>query len=183
MNRLNDAAEVVDRNAHLLRERSNAFAQLIDLAHFGRGELLPLLRQQADLVHPVGLELLTEIVVEEVLTADAMQVSQTHQLAFKLDETLVDLVQLLDQRFDTRIVEVQRLQVLDDVGDDLVVFLEVLRGEDLALDLPLDQTLLQLAIAHEVLANAVEDLGDAFAQLGFHRRHRHRAAVVEFVFE
>ncbi len=75
----------------------------------------------------------------------------------------------------------QRLQVLDDVGDDLIVFLEVLRRQGLAFELARDQAFLKFAVTHEILAHGVERLGDALAQFGFHRRHRHGAAIVEIV--
>ncbi len=75
---LDDAAEVVDRNAHLLRELRDVVAQRVDLADFRGDELLPLFGQRADLVEPVGLQLVAEVVVEEVLPANAMQVRKAH---------------------------------------------------------------------------------------------------------
>ena len=47
---------------------------------------------------------------------DAVALGEPHQPALVADETLVDVVELLDQRVDARLIEPQRLHL----GDDLV---------------------------------------------------------------
>ena len=63
----------------------------------------------------MGVKLGALIVGEEVLALDAITFGQAKQATFEADQPFVDVVKLLDQRIDARLVKRQRF----DVGDDL----------------------------------------------------------------
>ena len=67
------------------------------------------------------VELGALVLLEEVLAGDAVALGEAQQPALVADQALVDVVELLDQRFDAVLVERQRL----DRGDDLVLQLLV----------------------------------------------------------
>ena len=66
-------------------------------------------------VEPARVEFRALVVPEEVLARDAVALGEPHQPALVADEPLVDVVELLDQRVDARLIEPQRLNL----GDDL----------------------------------------------------------------
>src|SRR6516162_10133328 len=53
--------------------------------------------------------------------ATAVPLGEPHQAAFVADQALVDVVELLDQRVDARLIEPQRLHLADDVVLELLV--------------------------------------------------------------
>src|SRR5262249_1593857 len=79
--------------------------------------------QFRDAVEPARVELAAHVLLEEVLADDAVAFGKAHQAAFVRHEALVDVVELLDERIDARLVEPQRLHL----GDDLFLQLLYLR--------------------------------------------------------
>jgi hypothetical protein len=77
-------------------------------------ELGPAHAHGLDLLDPVRVQLGAEIGLQELAAADAVAVGQAQQAAFQADQALVDRIELLDQRLDAVVVQLQRLQVLDD---------------------------------------------------------------------
>ncbi len=115
LNGRDDTAEVINRNTDFLSRVRNLATQVFNLFGFSRHEAFPLLGLAAHILRPVRVEFVAEIGFKEITTRNAMRVSQTHQLAFKAHQTLVDGIELLNERFDTRIVEVHGFQVFDDL--------------------------------------------------------------------
>jgi hypothetical protein len=68
---------------------------------------------------------------------------EAHQLALKLNELPVDGVELLDQAFDPRIVELQLFQLFDDRGLRGFVGFRLGAGQRLALQAQIDALFLQ----------------------------------------
>ena len=62
---------------------------------------------------PVRIELRALILLEERLALDAIAFGKPQQTTFILQETLVDVVELLDQKVDAVLVERQRLDRAD----------------------------------------------------------------------
>src|SRR5947207_2919707 len=78
-------------------------------------EVLPSLGGElGDPVEPARVELRALVVLEEILARNAVALAEPHQAALEDDEALVDVVELLDQRIDARLVEPQRLHLGDD---------------------------------------------------------------------
>jgi hypothetical protein len=85
------------------------------------------------------------MILEKILARDAMALGEPHQAALVADEALVDVVKLLDQRVDARLIEPQRLHLADDVVLELLVA-ALLRGrERIVAQLVLDVLVLQAA--------------------------------------
>ena len=99
-----------------------------------------------------------------------MAVAEAQQAAFERDELLVDVVELLDQRVDTRLVEAQRLHLDDDLVLELAVLALLVRRQRGtmrgALELVLDVLLLKLAQLLVAVGDLVEDLDDLGLELG-----------------
>ena len=97
--------------------------------------------------------------------------AQPHQAALVADQALVDVVELLDQRVDARLVEAQRLHL----GDDLVLELLVLRSwaaRASRLELVVDVLVLQAAQPLVGIGDGVEGLQHLGLELGFDRGER-----------
>src|SRR5580692_9123478 len=62
-------------------------------------------RELRHAIEPERVELGAQIVLEEVLAHDAVALGEPHQAALVADQTLVDVVELLDQRVDARLVQ------------------------------------------------------------------------------
>ena len=56
-------------------------------------------------IEPERVELGAQIVLEEVFPNDAVALGKPHQAALIADKPLVDVIELLDQRIDTRLVQ------------------------------------------------------------------------------
>ena len=76
-----------------------------------------------------------------------MALGEPHQPALVADEALVDVVKLLDQRIDARLIEPQRLYFLDDVFLELLAFALLRRRQQLIAQLVVDVLVLQPARA------------------------------------
>ena len=132
-------------------------------------------------VEPARIELGALIVLEEVLARDAVAFGQPHQAALVADQALVDVVELLDQRIDARLVEPQRLHLGDDLVLELLVF-ALLRGRQRrALELELDVLVLQPAQPLVGVGDVVEGLQHLGLELGLDRGERERALHVVLV--
>src|SRR5207248_10115271 len=104
---------------------------------------------------------------------DAVAVTQTQQAALERDQLLVDVVELLDQRIDTGLVQPQRLHLDDDFVLQLLV-LALLRGRQrLALQLVGDILFLKAAQLLVFGGDLVERLDHLRLQLGLDGRKRH----------
>src|SRR3954462_3852165 len=93
-------------------------------------EILPALGPEfRDTVEPARIELRALVVAQEILARDAVAVAEAQQAAFERDQLLVDVVELLDQRIDTGLVQPQRLHLDDDFVLQLLVLALLVRRE------------------------------------------------------
>ena len=157
-------------------------AQFLDAVLVAGDEILPALGGELrDAVEPARIELGALIVLEEVLAGDAVAFGQPHQPAFVADQPLVDVVELLDQRVDARLVEPQRLDLLDDLFLELLRLALLRRRQRLVLELVLDVELLQAAQPLERVGDVVEGLQHFRLELGLDRGERHRVFQIVLV--
>src|SRR6185369_2683306 len=104
-------------------QRMDLAAQLLDTVLLFSNEVLPALaRELRNAVEPPWIELRARVVAQEILARNAVRVAQAEQAVLVRNELLVDVVELLDERIDTQLVEPQRLHL----GDDIVLQLLVL---------------------------------------------------------
>ena len=164
------------------RQRLDVGADLLDAVLVVRDEVLPALgRELRDAVEPLRVQLLALVVAQEVLARHAIAFGEPHQAALVGHEALVDVVELLDQRVDARLVEAQRLHLGDEVFLDLLV-LALLRGrERLVLQLVRDVLVLQAAQPLVLVGDLVEGLEHLRLQLGLDRGERQRILHVVVV--
>src|SRR5262249_50083487 len=121
LHRLHDAAVFDDRLAHLLRQGPDLVAQAVDLVALIGDEILPARpRETADAARPVRVELVAEMLFEEIRAVDAMRFGKAEQAAFERDETAVDAVHLIDERFDAVVVELEALHQIDGLDAQLL---------------------------------------------------------------
>ena len=119
--------------------------------------------------------------LQEVFAGDAVAFGEPHQAALVRDEALVDVVELLDQRIDARLVEPQRLHLDDDLFLQLLVFALLRRRQRVVLQAEFDVLLLQAAQPLEAVGDVVEGLDHLRLQLGLDRGERQRVLHVVFV--
>ena len=123
--------------------------------------------------------------LQKILARDAVALGEPHQAALVADEALVDVVELLDQRIDARLVEPQRLHLGDDVVLELLVA-ALLRGrERIVAQLVLDVLVLQAAQPLVGVGDVVEGLDHLGLELGLDGGERERVlhvVVVEIAF-
>src|SRR5262249_18222794 len=106
LHHLHDLAELADLEPGLAGEHLDLVAVLLDLLLVAGDEALP--APGGELRHPIEpapIELGALVVLEEILAAAAGALGEPHQAAFVADQTLVDVVELLDQRVDARLIE------------------------------------------------------------------------------
>ena len=151
-----------------------SLAHRLDGVELVGDEVLPAARAElGDAQDPLRVELRALVDLEEVHAIDAIALGQPHQPAFRGDQALVDVVELLDQGVDARLVERQGLHVGDDLVLELLV-LAVLRGRERRVLQPvLDVDVLQAAQLLVVVGDAVEGFEHLRLQLGLHGRERH----------
>ena len=156
---LHDLAEFADLEPGLAGERVDLVAVLLDPVLVFGGEAPPAFgRELRHAVEPERVELRTQIVLEEILARHAMALGEPHQAALAADEALVDVVELLDQRVDARLVQPQRFHLADDLVLQLLI-VAFLRGrERLPFELELDILILQPAQALVGVGDGVEGL-------------------------
>src|SRR5262249_21374815 len=93
----------------------------------------------------------------------------------------VDVVELLDQRVDARLIEPQRLHLADDLVPELLVA-ALLRGrERIVAQLVLDVLVLQAAQALVGIGNVGEGLDHLGLEFGFDGGKRHRVFYIVLV--
>ena len=168
------------------RERLDVGADLLDAVLVVRDEVLPAVRGKLrDAVEPLRVELFALVVLEEVLARHAIAFGEPHQAALERDEALVDVVELLDQRVDARLVQPQRLHLGDQLFLDLLV-LALLRGrERLVLQLVAMSWSCRRRSRLYSLGDLVEGLHHLRLELGLDRGERERIlhlVVVELGF-
>ena len=112
---------------------------------------------------------------------DAVAFGKPHQPAFVGHEALVDVVELLDERIDARLVEPQRLHLGDDLFLELLVFALLRRRQRGVLQAEFDVLLLQAAQALERVGDGVEGLDHLRLELGLDGGERQRILHVVFV--
>ena len=106
LHHVHDLAEFADLEPGLTRERVYLAAVLLDVVMVLAGETLPPFgRKLRHAVEPEWVELRAQIVLEEILAHDTVALGEPHQAALVADEALVDIVELLDKRVDTRLVQ------------------------------------------------------------------------------
>ncbi len=157
-------------------------AQFLDAVLVAGDEILPALGGQfRDAVEPARVELGALVVAQEILAGDAVAFGEPHQAALVADEPLVDVVELLDQRIDARLIKPQRLHLLDDVFLELLRLALLRRRQRLVLELALDVELLQAAQPLERVGDVVERLQHFGLELGLDGRKRHRVFEIVLV--
>ena len=97
------------------------------------------------------------------------------------DQPLVDVVELLDQRIDARLIEAQRLHLVDDLFLELLVLALLRRRQRLVVQLALDVLLLQAAQPLEGVGDVVEGLQHLGLELGLDGGERHRILEIVLV--
>src|SRR5690606_13484843 len=135
-----------------------------------------------DRLHPVRIKLAALVFLDEVLAAHAIGLGQAKQLALVLHQALVDVVELLDQRFDTQLVERQRLDGRDQLFLELLVRPLLARRQRAGRGKArLDLLVLQLAQLLVGGRDDVERFHHLRAQFGFHGRQRQVGLVFLFL--
>src|SRR5215467_11129233 len=106
LHHLHDLAELADLEPSLARQHLDLVAVLLDLLLVAGDEALPALGGELRYpVEPARIELGALVVLEEVLARHAVALGEPHQATFVADQALVDVVELLDQRVDARLIE------------------------------------------------------------------------------
>ena len=125
-------------------------------------------------LHPVGVQLVAAIGVDEFLAVDARLIGKLHHRRVDLHDAAVDAVKLVDQRFDTVVVQVQVVDQSHDLGADaLVFFLIGLRKGAVLVQGGRNPAVLNLAQLDVVIGNDVERFQHLRLQRGFHCGQRH----------
>ena len=106
---------------------------------------------------------------------------EPHQPPLVADEPLVDVVELLDQGVDARLIEPQRLHLDDDLFLELLVLALLRRRQRLVVQLVVDVLVLQSAQAFEGIGDGVEGLQHLGLELGLDGGERHRVLGIVLV--
>src|SRR5579883_669922 len=182
LHHVHDLAELLDLESRLARQHVDVVAQVLNAVLVLGDEILPALGGELrHAVEPARVELGAEIVLEKILAGDAVALGEPHHAALVADQALVDVVELLDEAIDARLVEAQRLHLGDDLLFQLLV-LALLRGRERgALEAELDVLLLQPAQALVLARHRVEGLQHLRLELGLDRGERERVLHVVLV--
>ena len=98
LHHVHDLAEFRNLHAGLCGEVVHQRADLLDAILFLGDEVLPALgRELRHAVEPARVKLAAHVLLEEVLADNAVAFGKPHQPAFVGHETLVDVVELLDE--------------------------------------------------------------------------------------
>src|SRR3984885_15115720 len=172
----------LDLEARLFGERMDLGAQFLDALLVARDEVLPAARRElGDAVEPARIELRADVVLQEVFARDPVAFGEPHHAPLVADEALVDVVELLDERIDARLIEAQRLHLADDLVLELLVLALLVGRERRALELELDVLVLEPAQPLVGIGDLVEGLEHLGLELGLDRRERHRALEIVLV--
>src|SRR5262245_3907645 len=181
---LDDAAVFGDLEPRFRSQRVNVGANLVDLLALVPDELGTFrVAARRHAVEPGLVEIVTEVLVDEMLARHTETVGQLHQAALVCDKTLVDRVELLDQTLDAGVVERQTLDVADDLVAQLVVATLLRAIELLAHHLHLNLLVVQLAQPLVGGGNVVEGLEHLRLELGLHGGERQGVLVLILVVE
>ncbi len=110
-----------------------------------------------------------------------MAFGEPHHAALVADEALVDVVELLDETIDARLVEAQRLHLADDLVLELLVLALLVGRQRAALELELDVLVLEPAQPLIGIGDLVEGLEHLRLELGLDRGERHRTFEIVLV--
>ena len=77
--------------------------------------------QAANALEPVHFQFFALIFLQEFRARNLVGFSKAHQAAFKRVQALVDVIELLNQCFDTRVVQRQRFHFGNDIITQLAV--------------------------------------------------------------
>src|SRR5712672_2734514 len=123
LHHMDDLAELQDLKAGLARQLVDVGAQVLDAIFVAGNEVLPAPGGElGDAVEPTRIELRADVVLEEVLAHDAVAFGKPHHAALIADQALVDVVELLDQGIDARLIEPQQFHLGNDFVPELLVF-------------------------------------------------------------
>src|SRR5689334_8539459 len=131
--------------------------------------------QSLDTLQPIAGELVPEIVLQEFRAPDARALREPQQPAFIGDEPAVDLVKLVDEVFDARVVEAHAFDVVNDLRLELLVAPLGYARQRLALLQRIDPLVLQPVQSFVGFRDSVKGRERARLQLRFHRGQRDRA--------
>src|SRR6266436_3392001 len=182
LHHMDDLAEFLDLEAGLARQLVDVGAQVLYAILVAGNEVLPALGGElGNAVEPARIELRAEIVLEEILAYDAVAFGKPHHAALIADQALVDVVELLDQRIDARLIEPQRFHLGDDLVLELLV-LALLGGRQRLVSEPvLDVLVLQAAQPLVAVGDVVEGLKHLGLELSLDGRKRHGVLKIVFV--
>ena len=110
-----------------------------------------------------------------------MELGEPHQLALVSKELLIDLVEMLDQSIDARLVETERLHLGDDVPLKFLRLALLGGRQSLVFQLSLNVEFLQPAEPLEIIRDAIEDLEHLRFELGLHSADRKPLLHLVFV--
>src|SRR5262245_61418109 len=130
---------------------------------------------------PSWIELRALVLALRALARDTTQLGEPHQLAFVSEESLVDLVEVLDQRIDARLAETERLHLGEDVSLKFLRLALLRWRQPLVFQLTLNVEFLQAAEPLEVIRDAIEGLEHLRFELRFHSADRKPLLHVVFV--
>src|SRR5213592_1089318 len=120
------------------------------------------------------IELGALVIPEKILAHYSVTLGEPHQAALVTHEALVDVVKLLDQRVDARLIEPQRLHLADDLVLELLVP-ALLRGrERIVAQLVLDVLVLQAPQPLVGIGDIVKGLEHLGFELGLDGGKRER---------
>src|SRR5215467_8339812 len=101
LHRVHNLAELADLEPGLARQRMDLRAQLLDAVLVAGDEILPAVGGEIrHAVEPERIELRAQIVLEKVLTPDAIALGEPQQASLVTDEPLVDVIELINQCID-----------------------------------------------------------------------------------
>ena len=119
-----DATELRDIKADILTDLGHFSAQLVDFIGGALDKHLPATaRFLRHVFHPCRVKLATAVFINEFLTVDAGLIRQFDHVGVNLHDPAVDTVELVNQRFDTVVVQVKLVHEEHDFGAQFLVFL------------------------------------------------------------
>ena len=180
---LHDATEFRDVQANVLADLRHVTAQFLDLVGRAFDEHGPtparLLRHP---VHPVRVQLVTAIFLDKFLAVDSGLVGEFDHGAVDLHDPPVDTVELVDQGFDTIVVQMKFIDQKHDFGAQLLIarFFGRIEGAVLVQG-GADAIVLKLGKGFVVVGDPIQGFQNTRLQRGFHGRQRHVGLVVLIV--
>ena len=180
LNLVHDAAEFADVEADILADLRHVGAQLFDLVGRAFDQSLPaatgLFRHP---VKPVGIQLVSAILIDEFTPVDPRLIGQFHQRRVDLHHAAVDAVKLVDQRFDPVVVQMQLVHQQHDFGAQLLIGALVIRREaGIFVQRGRDAAVLHFGQARVVIRDPIKRFQHARLERGFHGSKAHVGLLV-----